>query len=150
MNCPGCHAQLPPTVAFCPECGASRGGGQHAYEAPAPEPAGLQDVPPPAAARPGPGPEPWRSMAPRPPPPPAWVPYHARPVGSHTQTVTVLLAIIPFLCGCAGVHRIYTGKVVSGIFQFLTWGFFFWQVYDIIKILSGSYLDADGYRLRDS
>ncbi|MDO5472355.1 MAG: TM2 domain-containing protein [Akkermansia sp.] len=61
-----------------------------------------------------------------------------------SRTTALLLS---FLClfGFCGVHRIYAGKVISGIIQFLTVGFFgIWQVIDIIRLIFGSFEDKQG------
>jgi len=50
---------------------------------------------------------------------------------------TVLLC--QFL-GTLGVHRFYTGRIVSGIFQLLTFGGFgIWALIDLIMIVSGNF-----------
>lgn len=60
---------------------------------------------------------------------------------SKSKMVTLILAI--FL-GYLGIHRFYAGKVGSGILYFLTAGlFFFGWIYDIIKIASGTFRDAN-------
>lgn len=52
---------------------------------------------------------------------------------------TVLLC--QFL-GTLGVHRFYTGRVISGIFQLLTFGGFgIWTLIDLIMIVSGDFKD---------
>ena len=52
---------------------------------------------------------------------------------------TVLLC--QFL-GTLGMHRFYTGRVVSGIFQLLTFGGFgIWTLVDLIMIVSGDFKD---------
>ena len=53
---------------------------------------------------------------------------------------TVLLC--QFL-GTLGVHRFYTGRVVSGILQLLTFGGFgIWVLVDLIMIISGDFKDS--------
>lgn len=53
------------------------------------------------------------------------------------------------MVGLGGIHRMYTGKVGTGILQLLTGGgLFVWQLIDIIMIASGSYRDGYGCRLR--
>ena len=53
---------------------------------------------------------------------------------------TVLLC--QFL-GTLGVHRFYTGRIVSGIFQLLTFGGFgIWVLVDLIMIISGDFKDS--------
>ena len=61
-----------------------------------------------------------------------------------SRTTALLLS---FLClfGFCGVHRIYAGKVISGIFQFVTVGFFgIWQLIDILRLIFGSFTDKEG------
>lgn len=61
-----------------------------------------------------------------------------------SRTTALLLS---FLClfGLCGVHRIYAGKVISGIIQFLTAGLFgIWQFIDIIRLIFGSFEDKQG------
>jgi TM2 domain-containing membrane protein YozV len=44
--------------------------------------------------------------------------------------------------GWLGVHRFYTGRIVSGIFQLLTFGGFgIWVLIDLIMIISGDFKD---------
>ena len=56
-----------------------------------------------------------------------------------------------FLCmflGWFGVHRFYTGHVISGIFQFLTFGGFgIWVLIDLILIYTDSFTDDMGLLL---
>lgn len=65
-------------------------------------------------------------------------------VSERSRMVTFLLSLL--LClGICGVHRIYAGKVMTGIIQFLTAGLFgIWQVIDIILILLGKFRDKEG------
>lgn len=63
---------------------------------------------------------------------------------SRSRFTTLLLSLLIF-CGIGGVHRIYAGKVVTGIIQFLTGGgFVIWQVIDIIRIVLGCFDDKEG------
>ncbi len=62
----------------------------------------------------------------------------------RSRFTTLLLSLLIF-CGVGGVHRIYAGKVVTGIIQFLTGGgFVIWQVIDIIRIVLGCFDDKEG------
>jgi TM2 domain-containing membrane protein YozV len=55
---------------------------------------------------------------------------------------TVLLC--QFL-GTLGIHRFYTGRIVSGIFQLLTFGGFgIWALIDLIMIVTGDFKDQYG------
>lgn len=63
---------------------------------------------------------------------------------SRSRFTTLLLSLLIF-CGFGGVHRIYAGKVITGIIQFLTGGgFIIWQVIDIICIICGCFDDKEG------
>ena len=66
-------------------------------------------------------------------------------VSPRSRTVTLILAILLFFSCFGGLHRIYTGKLISGVLQLITGGgFIIWQVIDIIRILCGTYDDAQG------
>ena len=62
----------------------------------------------------------------------------------RSRFVLFLLSLLLF-CGFGGVHRIYAGKVITGILQFATGGgFIIWQVIDIIRIILGCFDDKEG------
>ena len=62
----------------------------------------------------------------------------------RSRLTTLLLSLLIF-CGFGGVHRIYAGKVATGVIQFLTCGgFVIWQVIDIIRIILGCFDDKEG------
>ncbi len=64
-------------------------------------------------------------------------------VSPRSRTITLILACLLFVLGLGGLHRFYTGKIISGIIQLITaGGFFIWQIIDIIRIIMGSYEDA--------
>lgn len=64
---------------------------------------------------------------------------------SPRSRLTTLLLSLLILCGFGGVHRIYAGKVITGVIQFLTGGgFIIWQVIDIIRIICGCFDDKEG------
>src|SRR6266567_261948 len=82
--------------------------------------------------------------------PPQYIPYPGQiPVmvmePQKSWLATVLLC--QFL-GTLGVHRFYTGRVVSGIFQLLTFGGFgIWTLIDLIMIYTDSFTDDRGMPL---
>lgn len=66
-------------------------------------------------------------------------------VSPRSRTVTLVLAGLIFFSAVGGLHRIYTGRIISGVLQMLTGGgFLIWQIIDIIRILLGTYEDAQG------
>ena len=63
---------------------------------------------------------------------------------TRSRTTAFLLSLL-ILFSLGGVHRIYAGKVWTGILQFLTGGgFVIWQVIDMIMILCGAFRDKEG------
>jgi len=63
--------------------------------------------------------------------------------------VALLLAILPFFFGFAGLHRLYTGRVASGLIQLFTFGgFMIWQLVDVIRICTGGFTDREGLTLQ--
>ena len=61
----------------------------------------------------------------------------------RSRTTAFILALL-IIIGFSGVHRIYAGKVWTGILQFLTLGgFVVWQVIDIIMLLCGAFRDKE-------
>ena len=61
-----------------------------------------------------------------------------------SKMVALVLCIIGFF-GLAGLHRLYVGKVGTGILYFFTAGFFFiGTVIDLLSILSGGFRDCYG------
>jgi len=63
-----------------------------------------------------------------------------------SRIVALLLCI--FL-GYLGIHRFYTGKVGTGILYLFTGGLFvFGWFFDILRIVSGGFLDANARPLR--
>lgn len=62
----------------------------------------------------------------------------------RSWTAAVILCALLFCSGVGGLHRFYTGRVGSGVVQLLTCGgFMIWQIVDLIRLLSGSFRDAD-------
>ena len=64
-----------------------------------------------------------------------------------SKTVALILCLIGFF-GFAGFHRMYVGKVGSGVLHFLTCGFCaIGTIIDLISILSGGFRDSYGQPL---
>ncbi len=69
---------------------------------------------------------------------------HCQHHSTRSRMVTFLLSLLIF-CGFGGVHRIYAGKVITGIIQFVTaGGFFIWQFIDMLRIILGCFDDKEG------
>ncbi len=63
------------------------------------------------------------------------------------RLLALILCVLGFF-GIAGIHRMYVGKVGSGVLYLFTFGFFFiGTVLDLISILSGGFRDSYGYPL---
>lgn len=63
------------------------------------------------------------------------------------KTVALILCLLGFL-GFAGIHRMYVGKVGSGVVHLLTCGFCgIGTIIDLISILSGGFRDSYGQPL---
>ncbi len=70
-------------------------------------------------------------------------PGQGAPVSPPKDWLTTLL--LCFFLGWLGIHRFYTGHVVLGIIQILTFGGCgIWTLVDFILILTGSYTDSYG------
>ena len=64
-----------------------------------------------------------------------------------SKTVALILCIVGFF-GFAVLHRMYVGKVGSGVLHFLTYGFCaIGTIIDLISILSGGFRDSYGQPL---
>lgn len=64
-----------------------------------------------------------------------------------SKTVALILCIIGFF-GIGGLHRMYVGKVGSGILHFFTYGICcVGTIIDLISILSGGFRDSYGQPL---
>ena len=64
-----------------------------------------------------------------------------------SKTVALILCIIGFF-GLAGLHRMYVGKVGSGVLHLFTYGFcMIGTIMDLISILSGGFRDSYGQPL---
>lgn len=71
----------------------------------------------------------------------------ATPVGRKSKTTALILCCLGFV-GLAGIHRMYVGKVGTGVLWFLTSGLcVVGTVLDLISILSGGFRDSYGQPL---
>ncbi len=69
-------------------------------------------------------------------------PLYHQPIRGGNKSWTVAALLCMFL-GSLGVHRFYTGRVISGIFQLLTFGGFgIWTLIDLIMIYTDSFTDG--------
>lgn len=63
--------------------------------------------------------------------------------------VIFLILMTAFFMGFAGLHRFYTGHIVTGLIQLLTWGLLgIWQLIDLVSFLSGNFKDREGNPVR--
>ncbi|MBA4417356.1 MAG: hypothetical protein C0392_05540 [Syntrophus sp. (in: bacteria)] len=66
------------------------------------------------------------------------------PEGSDQKDWLITLLLCVFL-GYLGIHRFYTGHIVTGVIQILTCGGCgIWTLIDLIMIATGSFKDKDG------
>ena len=64
-----------------------------------------------------------------------------------SKTVALILCLLGFF-GLAGIHRIYVGKVGSGVIHFLTAGLcVVGTIIDLLSIISGGFRDSYGQPL---
>lgn len=68
--------------------------------------------------------------------------------GSEKRIIPTFL--ICLFLGVFGVHRVYTGRVGTGVLQLLTLGGLgLWTIYDLIIIGSGNFRDSDGEKITE-
>ena len=71
--------------------------------------------------------------------------------GDKNNSEWILVMLLCFFLGSFGVHRFYTGKIVTGILMLLTLGGCgIWALIDLIMILVGSFTDSDGKPIKNS
>ena len=69
-------------------------------------------------------------------------------VSKKSKLVALILCSLGFM-GFAGLHKIYVGKILSGILYFFTCGLFFiGTVLDLLSILGGRFKDKYGFYLK--
>lgn len=70
-------------------------------------------------------------------------------VSPRSRTVTLALALLCLTTVC-GLHRLYAGRFLTFILQLITLGGLgIWQLIDIIRILMGSFEDAQGREISE-
>jgi TM2 domain-containing membrane protein YozV len=70
------------------------------------------------------------------------------PLSRKSKMVALILCALGFF-GLAGLHKMYVGKIGSGILYFITCGWFFiGTIIDLISILSGNFRDNYGFYLK--
>ena len=70
------------------------------------------------------------------------------PVSEKSKIVALVLCAIGFF-GFAGLHKIYVGKIGSGLLYFFTFGWFFvGTILDLLTIIGGKFRDKYGFYLK--
>ena len=65
-------------------------------------------------------------------------------VSDKNKKTAAICCLLGFL-GFAGIHHFYVGRIGKGLLYFFTFGLFYLgTIYDLIKILSGTFLDTFG------
>lgn len=73
-----------------------------------------------------------------------------RNVSPRSRTVALCLSLLLFFVGIGGLHRLYTGKIFTFILQLVTaGGLAIWQIIDIVRILMGTFTDAQGRKINE-
>lgn len=76
--------------------------------------------------------------------------YQNQPVSNRTNEDRWLIALILcILVGSLGVHRFYTGNIVTGVLMLITLGGCgVWTIIDLIMIAANTYRDGNGNTLK--
>lgn len=65
-----------------------------------------------------------------------------------SKSTVIILCLFGFV-GFAGFHRLYVGKIFSGLLYLITFGFFFMgTIFDLIQLLLGQFTDNVGQPIR--
>ncbi len=76
-------------------------------------------------------------------------PYGQSNISQKSKTAAIVLAALGFF-GLAGIHRFYSGKIISGLFYLFTWGFFgLGTIIDIVKLANNTFTDSAGYLIKN-
>lgn len=76
--------------------------------------------------------------------------YQNKPASNRTNEDRWLIALILcILVGSLGVHRFYTGNIVTGVLMLITLGGCgVWTIIDLIMIAANTYRDGNGNTLK--
>lgn len=135
MFCSNCGKELPNEARFCVNCGSKveklSALGEHSQ-------AGTQ-IPDIQESKPCMRNVPLPQI-------PESVPSSNDMAGDKSFMVAAILSIIPAPCG---LHRFYTGKIWTGLIMFFTCGLYFiWSAIDVLRILTNSFTDKQGKKLK--
>jgi len=76
------------------------------------------------------------------------VPLQGMPIANIESKDWLTTLLFCIFLGALGVHRFYTGHIVIGVIQLLTFGGCgIWVLIDLIMIITDSYTDANSYHL---
>ena len=71
-------------------------------------------------------------------------------ISPRSRMIATICCAAPAAFGIAGLQRFYAGRISSGIVWMFTFGLLgIGQLYDFIMILSGTFVDAEGRRIRE-
>lgn len=70
------------------------------------------------------------------------------PTSEKSKTTALVLVLVGF-AGIGGLHRLYAGKILSGLVYLFTFGMFgLGTLIDVLKIASNTFTDGAGYVIR--